>query len=200
MRYGGGVTVVDLLGRLAQRGRAEVGAMGEFAAFFSQFDAVLSLALAALVALPALLRKRRPLTKSRAMDISLSALLFAVLGVRFAVLCGCVALYPEAALPGAGPGVVSVLGALYATAALVGLATHRAGVMARVVGALVLGVVSLVEVIMSGFVLNASLAMRVDAVLALALAAAAGVFAAFFWTYRTATPNPLGSDKRPFDY
>ena len=174
--------------------------MRELAHLFGQVDAVVFVTITAIVALASLLRKRRPVTKSRAMDIALSAVLFVFLGVRSAVLCALVVLFPTALLPGASPSIAATYGVLYAVAALVGVVTHRGSVGARVTGALMLAVVGIFETVGSAVLLDGSSPMVIDSAVAVAVAALAGVFAAFFWTYRTATPNPLGSDKRPFDY
>jgi len=174
--------------------------MRELASLFAQADALALGTVAALVAIVALFRKRRPVTRSRVMDVGLSALLFVFMGVRYAILAALVAIVPSAVLPGAGAGLASLFAGIYAAAAVVGLATYRGGVGARAAGAGALGAVAIVETVAVAAFFDTTVAVHADTVLSLAIAAAAGIFAAFFWSYRTATPKPLGSDKRPFDY
>lgn len=173
--------------------------MWELAHIFGQVDAVVFATITAIVALLSLTRKRRPVTKSRAMDVALSAVLFVFLGVRSGLLCVLILLFPTAMVPGSGLSLASISVALYALAAVVGIVTHRGAVPARVAGALILAVVAIFETVNAIFVIGGAGAI-LDALVSVAVAAVASVFAAFFWTYRTATPNPLGSDKRPFDY
>ncbi|MEM9221087.1 MAG: hypothetical protein AAGB11_01625 [Pseudomonadota bacterium] len=174
--------------------------MSGLANLYSHVDAAVMVFVAAVLALASLLRKRRPITKSRAMDVALSSILFVFLGVRYAVLTVLAVFYPSAIFSGASSAVVSLLTGLFAAAALAGFLTYRGGVGARVVGALVLSLVCIAETLANALVLHASLATRFDTVLSIAVAAGAGLLSAFFWTYRTAAPNPLGADKRPFDY
>ncbi|MEO1102251.1 MAG: hypothetical protein AAFW98_00740, partial [Pseudomonadota bacterium] len=178
----------------------EIDGMGQLASLFAQTDAIVLVSVTAVVALIALTRKGRPITKSRTMDVVLSALLFVFLGVRYAILAVVVVLFPSAAVGQSGTDVASILAGLYAATAFVGFLTYRGGVGARVAGATVLGVATLCELVASAVVLDVTVAGALDTVLSIAVAAGAGVLAAFFWTYRTATPNPLGADKRPFDY
>lgn len=174
--------------------------MATLAYLYAQVDAGALLAVATVVGIIVMVRRRRPITKSRAFDVGLSSLLFVLLGVRYAILTVLAVLTPQEALPGADSTTVTLLAGLFAAAAVVGFVTHRGSVAARVFGACTLLVVSLVEAAASAFLLDAPLAMDADTVLSVAIAAASLVVAAYFWTHRTATPNPLGSGTRRFDY
>ncbi|GAB5375599.1 MAG: hypothetical protein AcusKO_20610 [Acuticoccus sp.] len=120
--------------------------------------------------------------------------------MRFAILCAVTVLFPSAMLIGAGPALKPMVAALYAIVAVIGFATHRGSVGARVLGAAALAAVVLIDLALYASVLQQSLRNGLDQGLSLLFAVAACVCAAFFWTYRTAAPNPLGGDKRPLDY
>lgn len=178
-----------------------MSALERLAGAFAQVDTLLFLVLAVVVGLMAFHRKRRPFSMSRAMDVALSTILFIMLGVRYAVLAVLTLAFPAAVMAGAGPALPPFVAALQAAVAAIGFGTHRAGsVPARALGALTLAAMTLLDTFIAAFVLDQTPLAWFDTVLALAVAAGACVCAAFFWTYRTAIPNPLGSDRRPFDY
>ncbi|WMS41119.1 hypothetical protein RDV64_13615 [Acuticoccus sp. MNP-M23] len=174
--------------------------MAMLAYLYAQVDAGALLTVAAIVATVGMLRRRRPFTRSRALDVGLSSLLFVLLGVRYAILAVLAVLTPKEALPGADITTVVLLASLFGAASVVGFITHRGSVPSRVFGASTLLMVSLVEAAASAFLLDAPLAMDADTALSVVIAAAGLVAAAFFWTHRTATPNPLGSGNSRFDY
>lgn len=177
-----------------------------FAAFLhalSQVDALIATAVAGtFVSLNEIAVRRRGVpSRQRLMEALLSATLLWVLCVRFAITAFAVLLAPEAIL---GPGVPSwgVLcwSGTCSALALVGWYAHRGSVPLRVTGAVVLALAAVVQAILSVFVLDVPVLAQLDNGLAIVVAAATLVFAAFHWTHRTATPNPLGGDSRPLDY
>lgn len=170
-------------------------------AIFGQASTPLFLALAFVLALLALARRRRPVTQSRVMDVALSAILFAMVGLRYGALA-IVALTAPAQIFGAAndPALVVPAATIYAIAAAAGLAAHRASVGWRLIGAAMFAGVALVDVVMTAFVLPATTADIFGASLAFATAMAAVVLAVFHWTHRTATPNPLASREQRLDY
>ncbi len=174
--------------------------MATLAYLYAQVDAGALLTVTLIVGIIFMVRRRRPITRSRALDVGLSSLLFVLLGVRYAILAVLVILMPQEALPGADGTTAALMAGLFATASAVGFITHRGSVAARVFGACTLLVVSLVEAAEIAFLIDAPAAMDVDTALSVVLAAASLVVAAYFWTHRTATPNPLGSGTRRFDY
>lgn len=135
------------------------------------------------------------------MEALLSAILLWVLAVRFGVTALAVALAPEAVLgPGVPAGGVWALAALCAVLCLVGIWSHRGAVAARISGAVTLFLAALAETWLSFALLDVSALARADTVLSCFVGAAALVLAAFHWTHRTSTPNPLGGHTRPLDY
>jgi len=171
------------------------------AGLFGEVDTLVFLAVAVVVGYVSLTRRGRPLTMSRGMDVALSTILFIMLGVRYATLTVLTLAFPGTMMVGAGPALAPLFAGLDAAGAAVGFGTHRAGsVGARALGAGVLAGLTLVDALVATFVLEQSVVGRLDTALSVAIAAGACVCAAYFWTYRTAIPDPLGSDKRPFDY
>ena len=164
-------------------------------------DATLFTAATLVVAAIGLWRNGRPRTKTRLMDAALTTLLLVFVGIRYAVL-GALVLIAPTALVAAHPGPIGValLAGLYLAVAAFGLAAYRGPVGWRVAGALIFAAMSLAEGLASLFLVDAPLVMRLDTGLAIAIACGALVLAAFHWSHRTATPNPLGGDARPFDY
>ena len=77
---------------------------------------------------------------------------------------------------------------------------YRGGVRWRIAGAAVFLVVTLVEALGNAIVLDVPPVQRFDTGLSVIVAGGTVLLAAFYWTRRTASPNPLGSDSRPFDY
>lgn len=168
---------------------------------FAQVDTLIFLGLAIAVGYIAHARRRRPFAMSRAMDVALSTILFIMLGVRYAVLAVLTLAFPHSMMVGAGPALTPVFAALEAAAAAVGFGTHRAGsVGARVLGAAALALITTLDAVVATFFLEQTVAGRLDTALSVAIAAGACVCAAYFWTYRTAIPDPLGSNRRPLDY
>jgi hypothetical protein len=166
-----------------------------------QANAAIFLVIAAALVALMLVRRRRPVTQSRVMDVALSAILFAMVGLRYAALAA-VALIAPAYLFGTASDTSLVVPAvtLYAIAAAAGIAAHRASVGWRLLGAALFGVVATVDLVMMAFVLPVPSADVLGAALAAATAVAALVLAAFHWTHRTATPNPLASREQRLDY
>lgn len=169
----------------------------------SQFDALAALLVAAgfVAFMPPLLQRRRPLTRNRLMDAWLTAILFFVLGMRYLLLAISVAIAPAAVIGQPGPAwLVAVLAGTFAVLATLGILSHRGSVALRVTGAVTLALASIAELVLNVFVLSVPITTRLDTAASVLIAAAAVVLAAFHWTHRTATPNPLGGDTRPIDY
>ncbi|WP_108662405.1 hypothetical protein [Acuticoccus kandeliae] len=165
-------------------------------------DTVAFLPLALAAALYSLWRRRRPITRTRVMDVALSAGLLVMMGVRYAFLAVMTAAMPAAVLGAwATPAAAGIAAALYALLALIGFVAYRGSVAWRVGGAVVFSAAALVELIVNTVVSHAGALRTMDTLLSVAIAAALMILAAFHWTHRTATPNPLGSsDGRPYDY
>ncbi len=175
----------------------------EFVRLFAEIDAAVFGLIALGVGLMAFTRKQRPFALSRAMDVAISTMLFIMLGLRYGVLAVLTLIFPQAVLGDgmASAALPSIIAACYAVGAVVGLATHRLGeVRARVIGAVVLLALTVLEAIAATFVLDRSVLTQLDTLLSVVLALGTCVCAAYFWTYRTAVPDPLGGDKRPLDY
>lgn len=170
-------------------------------ALTGQANAAVFLAAAVALALLALARRRRPVTQSRVMDVALSALLFSMVGLRYSALAA-VALVDPARLFGTAsdPSLAVPAATLYAVAAAAGFAAHRASVGWRLAGAAVFAIVAIIDLVMTVAVLPLGPADDIGAAIAFAAAAVAVVLAAFHWTHRTATPNPLASRERRLDY
>lgn len=164
-------------------------------------DATLFLPLTVLVAVLALWRRRRPVTRPRVMEVALASLFIVMVAGRYAFLAVVTAAAPSAVL---GPGVPAVgaglASGLFAATALLGLVAYLGGVGWRVAGALVFTAATIVEALAHGLVLQTPLAAQLDTGLSVLVAGATVVLAAFYWTRRTATPNPLRPGGRPFDY
>jgi hypothetical protein len=164
-------------------------------------DAAVFLPVTVIVAIVALWRRRRPVTRARAMEVALASILLVMMSARYAALAVATAAAPAAVL---GPGVPTVAQGLtagvFAAVALLGLVAYRGGVGWRVAGALVFAAIAVAETVANGLILEASLATRADTALSVLLAGATVILAAFYWTRRTATPDPLGPRGRPFDY
>lgn len=176
--------------------------LSELVGVFAEVDAAVFALVAIVLGVLAFTRKRRPFALSRAMDVAVSTVLFIMLGIRYAVLAVLTLLFPLQMVGGAaGPTLPTIIAACYAVAGVIGLATHRlAEVRARVIGTVVLVLVTLLEALAGTFMLHSSVVRHLDTLLSLLIAVGACVCAAFFWTYRTAVPDPLGGDKRPLDY
>lgn len=170
-------------------------------AIVGQANAILFLVIALALTLVTLVRRRRPVTQSRVMDVSLSSILFSMVGLRYAVLA-VVALAAPVRLFGvaAEPSLVVPAATLYAVVAAIGIAAHRGSVGWRLVGSLVFALVATIDLVMTLFLLPTTGADDLGAGLAFASAVLALVLAAFHWTNRTATPNPLASRERQLDY
>mgnify|MGYP001795707701 CR=1 FL=1 len=95
---------------------------------------------------------------------------------------------------------VTVFTAIYGVAAAGGFLTHRGAGGWRAVGAVTLVAVAVADAAADAALLNTTVGGNLDTALGVAAAIGACVLAGYFWTHRTATPNPLGSDRRPFDY
>lgn len=164
-------------------------------------DTLLFLPVALTAGIVALWLRRRPLTRARAMEVALETSLLVMMGARYAVLAMVIAVAPASVL---GPGAPALLPGLatgtLAVVAAIGIAAYRGGVGWRVTGAAVFLLMTLVEALGSALVLNVSLLQRFDTGLSVIIAGGTVLLAAFYWTRRTASPNPLGSDGRPFDY
>ncbi|MEM8551581.1 MAG: hypothetical protein AAGF45_04320 [Pseudomonadota bacterium] len=174
--------------------------ISDLAPVLAKTDALVFAAIASVVALAALNRKGRPVTRSRTFDVGLSALLFVALGVRFAILAFLALSVPSAVLPGATPTAVSAFASICGVCAVLGFVSHRGSLGLRVAGACAFALASVIEVTFRAAYAPTTVITVVDAIASIALAAATGLIAAYFWIYRTATPSPLGRDKRPFDY
>lgn len=169
----------------------------------ARYDAIIALVFAAafVALMPPLLHRRRPPTMHRLMDAWLASILFFVLGMRFLVTAICVMLAPEAVLGQSGPpGLVATVTGVSAVLAAIGILSHRGSIGFRVFGAVTLAVATVAELLLDALVLAHPVGTWIDLIAAVALAAAALVLAAFHWSHRTATPNPLGGDSRPLDY
>lgn len=170
-------------------------------AILGQANAVVFLAIAFVLALLALSRRRRPVTQSRVMDVSLSAILFAMVGLRYGTLATLALMAPSRLFGAASdPSLAVPAATIYAIAAAAGFAAHRASVGWRLLGAAVFGTVALIDAVMTAFILPATSADLVGAGVALLTALITVVLAAFHWTHRTATPNPLASREQRLDY
>ncbi|MCF3932333.1 hypothetical protein L1787_02755 [Acuticoccus sp. M5D2P5] len=165
------------------------------------FDTIAFLPLAIVAGLVVLWRRRRPFTRARVMDVALSVGLLVMMGARYAFLAVMTVMMPAAVLGGeATPAAAGIATALYALVALIGFLAYRGGVGWRVGGTLVFAVATLTETVMNAAFIGAGAMRTFDTLLSVAIAAAMMILAAFHWTYRTATPNPLGSTGRPYDY
>ncbi|MEM7693457.1 MAG: hypothetical protein AAF318_03340 [Pseudomonadota bacterium] len=169
-------------------------------AFLAPIECTVFAVATALVAAFALSRRGRPLTRSRAFDVGLSSILFIFLGIRGLCLAATCAIDPALVVPGASMAVAAALTGLYVAAGLLGLITHRGRVGWRVLGTFALAVVAVVEIVANATVLAVPPLAVADTFVSLAMTAIAIICTAFFWNYRTATPKPLGSDTKPFDY
>lgn len=174
--------------------------MSDLAHVLAQMDAIGFTVAAAIVTYILLNRKRRPITRSRAFDVGLSTILFVVLGLRFATLAVVAIALPHILLPAATSTTVSMFAGLCAAASVAGFVTHRGSVGWRAIGAGALAAASIMEVSFRAAYAPFSILGVLDAAVSVATAAATALIAAYFWIYRTATPSPLGRDKRPFDY
>lgn len=168
----------------------------------SQVDATLSVCVAAVfVALTQGIGQRRALTRRRLMEAALSAILLWVLCVRYAITALAVVVDPVALL---GPDVpswgIGIFSAAAVVLAFIGWVTHRGSVGVRVSGTVVLAIAAVAEALLGLFAFSISTLARVDNGVGVLVAAAALVLAAFHWSHRTATPDPLGSNTRPLDY
>ena len=176
--------------------------LSEIVGAFAEVDAALFALVAVVLGVLAFTRKRRPFAMSRAMDVAISTVLFIMLGIRYVVLAALTLVFPAQIVgSAAGPTLPIIIAACYAVAGAIGLATHRlAEVRARVLGTLVLVLVTVLEALAGTFMLHRGVVEQLDTLLSVLIAVGACVCAAFFWTYRTAVPDPLGGDKRPLDY
>lgn len=173
--------------------------MTDLIVFIARFDTIL-FGLAALVLIFIVLAKRqRPLTRQRVMDVGLSAILFVAMGVRFFFLAGAILLFPTAVLGGASINMWLAVGACL-VAGLVGIITHRGHTPRRAFGAFSFAAANLTEAVIALFVVSAPAGLVLDTLAGVVLAAATLVMAAFVWSHRAATPNPLDPIEKPFDY
>lgn len=164
-------------------------------------DTMVFLPIALAVGAVALWLRRRPLTRARAMEVGLETSLLVMMGGRYAFIAVALAADPAtvvgpeapALLPGIAAGVCLL-------AAAMGLAAVRGGVGWRFAAALIFLAVTLTEAVGNTLILNVPLLQSADTGLSVLIAGGTVVLAAFYWTRRTASPNPLGSDGRPFDY
>jgi len=170
-------------------------------AALAAIDTVVFLPIALAAGLVALWLRRRPVTRARVMEVALGSSLLVMMGARYAVLALAIATSPTAVLgpdaPALLPGIAT---GVCAVVAAIGLAAYRGGVGWRIAGAAVFLVVTLVEALGNAIVLDVPPVQRFDTGLSVIVAGGTVLLAAFYWTRRTASPNPLGSDSRPFDY
>ncbi|MBJ3775354.1 hypothetical protein [Acuticoccus mangrovi] len=164
-------------------------------------DALLFVPFAVLLGGLTVWRRRRPATTSRVMEIALGTILFVMVGLRYAAMA-LLALVSPAAIFGADASLTQriAFAALFVAVAVVGIVSHRGSVGWRFAGALVYAAAALLEAAASLFVWEVSQTALIDTVFTVLLAGVTIILAAFYWTRRTATPNPLGGDGRPFDY
>jgi len=164
-------------------------------------DTMAFLPIALAFGIVALLLRRRPFTRPRLMEVALETSLLVMMAARYAVLAVALAAAPALVL---GPDAPSILPGVAAGVCLLatamGLAAVRGGAAWRMAAGVVFLLVTLTEALGNALVLDVSLVQRFDTGLSVLIAGGTVVLAAFYWTRRTASPNPLGSDGRPFDY
>jgi hypothetical protein len=167
----------------------------------ASLDALVFLPVALLAGVVALLRRRRPLTRARLMEVALQTSLLVMMGLRYAVIAVLIMTVPTAVLGSDAPmALAGIAAGVCAAAAALGIIAHRGGVGLRVTGAVVFLVVALLEAAGSLLLVTVPLAARLDAGFGVLVAGGTCLLAAFYWTRRTASPNPLGPGGRPFDY
>jgi len=164
-------------------------------------DTLIFLPIALVVGAVALWLRRRPVTRARVMEVALETSLLVMMGARYAFIAIALAAAPAAVIGPGAPGLLPGIAAgvcLLATA--MGLAAVRGGVGWRFAAALIFLAITLMEAAGNALVLDVSLFQMADTGLSVLIAGGTVVLAAFYWTRRTTSPNPLGSDGRPFDY
>lgn len=170
-------------------------------AALARIDATVAITVTALFAAIELWRRRRPLTSRRVMDVALPAILLVMLGLRYTALAAVTLAAPQQVLgAGTSEGLAGVFVGAYLAAGLVGLVTWRGRIAWKVAGAVTLASVAIFDLATEMFLLDASAATLVDTALGGAVALATIMLAAFYWTHRSATPNPLGGKGPPFSY
>lgn len=164
-------------------------------------DALTAAPFAVLVAAVALWRRRRPLTAQRVADVTLSSVLLVMLAIRYGLLAAVTLASPREVLgPGTSEALAGAVVAVELVAFAAGVFAWQGGVGRKVLGALVMAVVALLEVGVDLFVLDVDVLWALDTGVSVSIAAAVLVMTAFHWSRRTATPNPLGGKGPPFSY